>query len=118
MSGGRARAPHGKLLAAMAVLALVAAGLIGLVLPVIPGLLFLALAGLVVARHVPSVDARLRRHRSLGRQMHRVDRFFDLDLRDQVRVAGLVTLKGALDVLDRAGARLWKHGSDSRVRPG
>src|SRR5690606_24284193 len=32
MSGGRARAPHGKLLAAMAVLALVAAGLIGLVL--------------------------------------------------------------------------------------
>lgn len=113
----RPRSPHGKLLAAVLVLALVAVGMIGIVLPIIPGLALLALAGLVVARHVPSIDARLRNHRSFGRHMHSVDRFFDLGLRDQLCVAGLVTLKGTLDLLDRASARLWKHGPDSRARP-
>ena len=105
-----------KLLVAIAVPALVVLGLIGLVLPVIPGLVLLALAALVVARTVPSVDARLRRHRALGRHMHRVDRFFALGFVDQLRVAGLVTLKAVLEGLGRAAAWLGKHLSGSHVR--
>lgn len=105
-----------KLLAVIAVPALVVLGLIGLVLPVIPGLVFLALAALVVVRIVPSVDARLRRHRAFGRHIHRLDRFFALGLPDQLRVAGLVTVKAALDGLDRAGAWLGKRLSGSQAR--
>ncbi|HEX6994882.1 MAG TPA: DUF454 family protein [Gammaproteobacteria bacterium] len=112
----RSRPLSAKLLAAIAVLGLAVLGLIGIVLPVIPGLVFLALAALIVARHVPSVDARLRRHRVLGRHMHRVDRFFGLGLADRMRVAGLVALKGVLDGLDRAADWLGKHASGSRVR--
>jgi len=111
----RFRPLSAKLLAAIAVVAFVVLGLIGLVLPVIPGLVFLALAVLIVARHVPSVEARLRRHRTLGRHMHRVDRFFGLGLADQLRVAGLVALKGVLDGLDRAAAWLGKRMTGSHA---
>lgn len=107
---------HVKLVAGIAVLAFVVLGLIGIVLPIIPGLLFLALAALIAARHVPAVDARLRRHHAIGRHMHRVDRFFGLDLLDQLRVAGLVTVKTTLDGLDRASRWLSRHISGSRQR--
>ena len=106
----------GKLVAAIVVVAFVLLGLIGVVLPVLPGLVFLALAALIVARHVPWIDARLRRHRSVGPHMHRVDRFFGLALVDQLRVAALVTLRLALDAFDRVGAWLSKRVHGRRPR--
>lgn len=104
-----ASAVPAKLGAALVVAALVLLGLIGIVLPVLPGLVFLALAALIVARHVPWVDARLRRHRLFGPQMPRVDRFFGLPLVDQLRVGALVAVKVMLDAFDRAGAWLSKR---------
>lgn len=97
-----------KLLAALAILLLAVIGLIGIVLPVIPGLLFLALAVLLAARHVPWIDVRLRRHRAFGPHMHRFDRFLRLGLIDQLRVGLLYTVKGTLHVLDRISTRLMR----------
>lgn len=106
----------GKIVAACIVLAFVVIGMIGIVLPVIPGLVFLALAALVAARHVPWIDARLRRHHAFGPRMHRVDRFFRLRFVDQVRVAALLSVKCTLDVLDRVGAWLARRATGSRMR--
>lgn len=109
----RARRPEGRIVAALVVLAFVVLGFIGIVLPVIPGLLFLALAALVAARHVPWIDRRLRTHRAFGPHMERADRFFRLRLVDQVRVAALMTLKCTLDALDRVGRWLGERSAKS-----
>lgn len=114
------RKPYGfkalpsKAVAALVVLTCVVIGLVGIVLPVIPGLVFLALAALVAARNVPWLDERLRRHRSIGPRMRRVDRFFRLSLIDQLRVTTLVGVKCTLDGLDRVGAWLGRRASAPR----
>jgi uncharacterized membrane protein YbaN (DUF454 family) len=117
------RKPYGlkalpsKVIAALVVLACVVIGLVGIVLPVIPGLVFLALAVLVAARNVPWLDARLRRHRSIGPRMQRADRFFRLPLIDQLRVTLLIGVKWTLDGLDRFGAWLARRSAAPRARP-
>jgi uncharacterized membrane protein YbaN (DUF454 family) len=87
----------------IAVFAVVAAclvlGAIGLVLPVIPGLLFLAIAVALVIRPFPSLDARLRRHRAIGKQLDRSDAFLELGLTDQIKAVALLSLKMVLDTL-------------------
>lgn len=61
-----------KLIAAAVVLGCLAIGLLGLLLPIIPGLLFLAIALVIAAGHFPSIDATLRRNRTLGRYLDRL----------------------------------------------
>jgi hypothetical protein len=77
-----------KTLALLLVFVCLAAGVAGLVLPVIPGLLLLAVAALIAARHFPSVDTRLRRHRAIGRHMDRADGFLQLRFGQQLQMAG------------------------------
>jgi uncharacterized membrane protein YbaN (DUF454 family) len=60
-----------KLVAALAVLTLVAIGLLGLLLPIIPGLLFLGIATVIAAHYFPGVDAWLHRNRTVGRFLDR-----------------------------------------------
>lgn len=94
-----------KGVAAVAVAACVAVGVVGLVLPVIPGLLFLAIAVLIAARYFPAFGARLRGHRVLARHMSRADAFCRLRLAAKIRLAGLLCLKGFLSVLSFLGGR-------------
>ena len=54
-----------KLLTLMFVLICLAVGVVGLILPIIPGLLFLAIAAMIAARHSPSLDRWLRKNRLL-----------------------------------------------------
>ena len=54
------------LIACMLILVCVAVGAVGLILPVVPGLLFLAIALMLVARLSPSIDRRLRRNRTIA----------------------------------------------------
>lgn len=105
-SGPKSAGLAGRVPVVIGVLACVVLGIVGLVLPVIPGLLFLALAVLLTARHVPWIDCRLRAHRTIGPHMHRADRFLELDLGDKARVAGLLCAKGVLDGLDRVSEAL------------
>ncbi|HEX6998614.1 MAG TPA: DUF454 family protein [Gammaproteobacteria bacterium] len=92
-------AVSGKLLALLLVPVFVAVGLAGLVLPIIPGLLFLGIAAYVAARHFPALDARLRRHRALGRHLSVADRLRHASLSAKVRVAGWLCVKMLLDGL-------------------
>lgn len=87
----------GKTLAVALVLACLLLGIVGLVLPIIPGLVFLAIAAVVAARYFPSVDERLRRHRAIGEHLHQADRFFQLTLREQIQVAGWYCVKVFLE---------------------
>jgi uncharacterized membrane protein YbaN (DUF454 family) len=86
-----------KIAACTIVVACLVIGVVGLVLPVIPGLLFLVIAAIILARHFPWLDACLRRHRGLGRQLDRSEAFFRLSTGARVKVAALLCLKLLLD---------------------
>lgn len=55
-----------KLIALAFVVVFVVLGIIGLVLPIIPGLLFLIVAAWLVGRHFPGFSRRLRGNRTLA----------------------------------------------------
>jgi len=76
-----------KFVAVIFILAFVAIGAAGLVLPLLPGLLFLALAGLLLARHFPSIDGWLRRNEQVSRHLDDANGFLDLPLQQKARLA-------------------------------
>lgn len=82
-----------KLVAVIFILAFVAIGAVGLVLPLLPGILFLAIAGLLLARHFPSVDAWLRRNSTVSRHLDDANGFLDLPLQEKVRLGGWYATK-------------------------
>jgi uncharacterized membrane protein YbaN (DUF454 family) len=88
-----------KIIACALVVACLAIGIVGLVLPIIPGLLFLAIAAVVLARHFPWLESRLRRHRVFGKHLDRSDAFLGLGVAARVKVAALLCLKVVLDTL-------------------
>jgi len=95
--------PSAKLIACILVFACLVVGVAGLVLPIIPGLLFLAIAVLIVARYFPSMGARLRRNRTIGRHLDRADGFLDLTLWRKVQLGCLLCAKFVLDGIAMIG---------------
>jgi uncharacterized membrane protein YbaN (DUF454 family) len=88
-----------KIAACAIVITCAAIGAVGLVLPIIPGLLFLGIAAVVLARQFPWLESRLRRHRVFGKHLDRSDAFLRLTLAAQLKVAALLCLKLLLDTL-------------------
>jgi uncharacterized membrane protein YbaN (DUF454 family) len=90
-----ADAPHwlAKLLALVFLLLCVAIGIAGIILPVIPGLLFLAVAVIIAARLFPPLERRLRRNEMFAPYMERTDRFWTLSLQGKVKFVFWLTLK-------------------------
>lgn len=90
-----ATSPHWfiKLLALVILLLCVAIGMAGIILPVIPGLLFLALALLIAARLCPPLGRRLRRNSTFAPYMERTDHFARLSLQGKVKFAAWFALK-------------------------
>jgi hypothetical protein len=86
-----------KLIALLAILACLALGAIGLLLPIIPGLLFLAIAAVIVAKHSPSMDRWLRRNATLGSYLDRADRIHDLPFAKKIQYGSLLCLKMLID---------------------
>lgn len=74
-----------KLLALVLVLLCVAIGVAGLILPVIPGLLFLAFAVLIAARLCPPLGRRLRRSATFAPYMDQADHFARLSLQGKLK---------------------------------
>lgn len=93
--------PQAKLLACALVLACLLLGVVGLVLPIVPGVLFLAIAGLVAARYFPSIRRRLSRNAAIGRHLERADGILDLPFWRKVQVACLLVAKAALEGIAR-----------------
>lgn len=83
----------GKLGASVLVAVCAVLGLVGLILPVIPGLLLLGVAAVVAARHFPWVGTRLRSHRTLGKHFRRADQLDGLTLAQKARLFGWYSLK-------------------------
>lgn len=94
-------------------------GVAGLILPIIPGLLFLAIAALIVAKSFPWTERWLRRNGRLGGYLDRTDRFLGLSFWQQTQIGGLVLLKALLDGLELAisvFARLLGFSAPKRQR--
>jgi uncharacterized membrane protein YbaN (DUF454 family) len=88
-----------KLLALVFLLLCVAIGMAGIILPVIPGLLFLALAVIVAARMFPPLGRRLRRNATFAPYMEKTDHFTRLSLQGKVKFACWFAVKILWDSL-------------------
>ncbi len=101
----------GKALALVLILLCLALGLAGLILPIIPGLLFLALAFALLARHSPRARRHMRRHRRVRRALDRADGFLDADHSTKAKLSALYAARAVTDTVEvaargiRSGAR-------------
>jgi uncharacterized membrane protein YbaN (DUF454 family) len=86
-----------KLIACAVIVACLVIGGIGLLLPIVPGLLFIAIAGVVAAKLSPQLDQALRRNKTLAGYLDRTDGFIALPLGQKVRVAGLLAVRMLVD---------------------
>ena len=84
-----------KLIAAGVIVVCLLLGLAGLILPLIPGLLFLAIAAIVAARFSPRFAQMLRQNETLRGYLDRTEGFDDLPLDQKLKLAGLLFVKAA-----------------------
>jgi uncharacterized membrane protein YbaN (DUF454 family) len=88
-----------KLIACVIILACLAIGLAGLILPLIPGLLFLGIAALVAARHSPALERMFRSNATLSGYMDSTEGFLDLPLAKKIQLGGWLCLKMLIDAV-------------------
>jgi uncharacterized membrane protein YbaN (DUF454 family) len=86
-----------KLIAAGVIVVCLLLGIAGLVLPLIPGLLFLGLAAIVAARVSPRFAEILRQNATLRGYLDRTEGFGHLPLDQKVKLTGLLILKALID---------------------
>jgi uncharacterized membrane protein YbaN (DUF454 family) len=86
-----------KLIAAGVIVVCLLLGLAGLILPLIPGLLFLAVAAIVAAKLSPRFAATLRQNDTLRGYMDRTEGFSTLPLDAKIKLGGLLVLKMLID---------------------
>jgi uncharacterized membrane protein YbaN (DUF454 family) len=86
-----------KLIAAGVIVVCLLLGLAGLILPLIPGLLFLGIAAIVAAKVSPRFAETLRQNETLRGYLDRTDGFGDLPLDQKLKLGGLLILKAMID---------------------
>jgi uncharacterized membrane protein YbaN (DUF454 family) len=86
-----------KLIACAVVIACLALGAVGLILPLIPGLLFLAVAAVVAAKLSPTFERMLRQSPTLSGYLDRTDGFAALSWQKKIQVACLLCVKVLID---------------------
>jgi uncharacterized membrane protein YbaN (DUF454 family) len=86
-----------KLIAAGVIVVCLLLGLAGLILPLIPGLLFLAIAALVAAKFSPRFAETLRQNETMRGYLDRTEGFADLPLDQKIKLAGLLVVKALID---------------------
>ena len=97
------------------VAACIVLGLLGLVLPIIPGLLLLALAAVLVARRSPAVRHRLSRHDGIRRCLDEADRVLETDTATRIKLGLLYAARAAVEgteIAVQALARLLRRWRD------
>lgn len=99
MNTSRIGSMASKLIAILLIVICVAVGAVGLIVPFIPGLLFLAIALMLIASFFPSVDRRLRRNRTLRSFLESADGFGDLSIVKKIRYGGLLCLRAFVDAI-------------------
>ena len=86
-----------KLIACAVIVACLLLGLAGLILPLIPGLLFIAIAAFVAAKLSPRFAAVLRENGTLSGYLDQADRIAGVPLTQKIQVVGLLLLKMLID---------------------
>lgn len=87
----------GKIITFTLILFFVALGVLGILLPIIPGLLFLIIAALIAARHFPALESCLNQNRYSAKCVRISNSFFDMDIWDKTRLCFWGTLKFTLN---------------------
>lgn len=96
------------LLALCLLLLCVAIGMVGLILPIIPGFLFLMLAALLGARLFPAVERRLGRYPWFRHYLDKTRQFEGLTLRGKAQLAVWLLIRLLVDaVLVIVAALAW-----------
>lgn len=86
-----------KFIAFLFILVCLAVGAVGLILPIIPGLLFLAIAAIVAAKHSSSLDRWLRKNHTISGYLDSADGFLELSWRRKIQFGVLLSLKMLID---------------------
>ncbi|MGW8370045.1 MAG: DUF454 family protein [Gammaproteobacteria bacterium] len=86
-----------RLLAGLLIILCLVIGVVGLVLPIIPGIVFLGLAALIAVRHSPSLERVLRKNRTIDGYLDRADTLATLSLGRKIQVGVLLCLKILVD---------------------
>jgi len=102
-----------KLIAAILLPVLLVLGIVGLVLPIVPGLLFLALAAWATAKMFPSAERWFRRSSAVGGLLDATDRFAELPIGAKARLSLLLAARTVLRgvaAIAAFGNRLFNSG--------
>jgi uncharacterized membrane protein YbaN (DUF454 family) len=86
-----------RLIAVLLIVVCFALGAVGLILPVIPGLLFVAIALMLIAKIFPAVGDRLRRNRTLRSYLDSAEGFGALSWLGKVQYGALLALRLFVD---------------------
>ena len=86
-----------KVIAVAVIVACVTLGVVGLLLPIVPGLLFLAIAAVVAARLSPSFANTLRQNATLAGYLDKADGIAALPLGQRIRLVALLGVKMLID---------------------
>jgi uncharacterized membrane protein YbaN (DUF454 family) len=88
-----------KLIAVLLIVLCFAVGAVGLILPIIPGLLFVAIALMLIARFFPSIDRYLRKCRTIGSYLDSADGFSRLSWPKKIEYGFWLCLRLFIDAV-------------------
>jgi len=88
-----------KLIACLLIVLCFAVGAVGLILPIIPGLLFVAIALMLIASHFPSVGRQLRRNRTMRSYLDSAEGFGGLSFARKLQYGSLLCLRLFIDTI-------------------
>ena len=86
-----------KLIACAVIVACLVIGGIGLLLPIVPGLLFIGVAAVVAAKVSPRFERILRRNRTLAGYLDKTNGFGGLPLGAKIRLGALLGVRMLID---------------------
>ena len=86
-----------KLIACLLIVICIVVGAAGLILPIIPGLLFFAIATIIAAKHLPFLERRLRRNATFSRYLDSADGFLALSPAEKVQFGAWLCVKVLID---------------------
>lgn len=88
-----------KAIAVLLIVVCFAVGAIGLILPIIPGLLFVAIALMLTASFFPAVDRQLRKNRTIRSYLDSADGFRALSWPRKIQYGCLLVVRVFVDTV-------------------
>ena len=104
----------GKVISFALVIFFVALGVLGILLPILPGLLFLFIAALIASRHIPALAFCMEQNRYTYKAMRMSNGFMDLHWWDKIKLGALGTVKLTIDGIEWAVSLLGRGAGSLR----